>query len=176
MIFVNYKLIIDARIDINCIGIALHIETDEIRGISFYSLPTPIRCFMLNISEKGILLPHIFDRNIIHKSLHYWPFYNATNIFEDIKRGKFFKLIVRVKKNKINISVGNQSFLYYLSSLDYSRFENTECLNEYFKKKPTIFKKYIQENVLNKLNMGSFGFRIHPGELATIKRLALKIY
>ncbi|GAI48811.1 unnamed protein product, partial [marine sediment metagenome] len=32
------------------------------------------------------------------------------------------------------------------------------------------------ENVLNELLRGSFGFRVHPNEIATIKKLSLNIF
>ena len=79
-------------------------------------------------------------------------------------------------ENHISIFIENKEYNYNIKELDCSDLDCSECTNEYYKKDKGKFIDYIQKEVLNKLNMGTFGFRVHPHELATIKKMELNIY
>lgn len=174
--FSDYELTVDCRIDQNAIGFALHILIDKGININSSALPVPLKFFMFNISEYGDLLLHIFDRDIVHSTQHYWAFSNSMKKFNDIKKGEFFKLKVRVNKNIIGISNKKQCFTYNIRELDYNKLNNKNSLNPEVRNNPQLFQEYVRNKVLNKLDHGSFGFRVHPGEIATIKRFELNVF
>lgn len=97
-------------------------------------------------------------------------------LFKNINRGEFFELIVNIKKNNISISVDDQTHCFDIEELDLSGFDNKLCLNQYYANDKIKFNEYIQKEVLNKLNVGTFGFRVHPHELATIRRMELNVF
>jgi len=174
--FSNYELIIKARIDERRFGIALHIESDTNKNINLLSLPLPLKFFMFNISEEGELLPHVFSRDIIHKRAHYWPFKNAIKRFKDIRKKEFFILNVRVNRNIIRISINNnECHSFDIKKLDIDELNYTDCLDSSMAKDKNLFQKHMK-NLLENLNMGSFGFRVHPHEMATIRSIKYIFY
>lgn len=174
--FSNYELIINARIDVRRLGIALHIESDANKNINLLSLPLPLKFFMFNISQEGELLPHVFDRNIIHKKLHYWPFRNEMHQFKNIKENEFFTLSIRVNKNIILINLNDkESHTIDIKKLDINKLNYSECLDISLANNEVLFRSKMEE-LLKNLNMGSFGFRVHPHEMATIRSLKYIFY
>ena len=169
--FKDYELIINARIDLRRLGIALHIETDANKNISLLKIPLPLKLFMFNISQDGEILPHVLDRNILNKTYHYWPFYGSKYNFTTTKLDDFFKLVVQVKGNLITIILNDiESHLFDITKLDINELNYADCMDSSFSNNEILFKDKMKE-LLDNLKQGSFGFRVHPDEMATIKSL-----
>ncbi|MHB8278995.1 MAG: hypothetical protein ACYDIA_15285 [Candidatus Humimicrobiaceae bacterium] len=169
--FNDYELTINARIDLRRLGIALHVETDANKNISLLKIPLPLKLFMLNISQDGEILPHVLDRNILNKTYHYWPFYGSKYNFKTTKLNDFFKLVVQVKRNMITIILNDiESHLIDIAKLDIGELNYTDCMDSSFSNNEILFKDRMKE-LLDGLKQGSFGFRVHPDEMATIKSL-----
>jgi hypothetical protein len=170
-LFNDYELTINARIDLRRLGIALHVETDANNNISLIKIPIPLKLFMFNISQEGEILPHVLHRNILNGTYHYWPFKTQAHKFENVKLNDFFKLVVQVKENIVSIILND---VYYhridITELNIDELKYNECMDTSFIKNEKMFKEKMKE-LLVSLKKGSFGFRVHPDEMATIRSL-----
>lgn len=169
--FDDYELTINARIDLRSLGIALHVETDANKNISLLKIPLPLKLFMFNISQDGELLPHVLDRNMLNKTYHYWPFKGASYKFKNTKLSSFFKLVVQVKRNIVTIILNDiDSHVIDIANLDINELNCADCMDSSLSNDVILFKKQMRV-LLDSLNHGSFGFRVHPDEMVTIKSL-----
>lgn len=124
-----------------------------IKGTTPPKLPMPTFCIMFNLGMQGRLVPHIWTAELPVENTHYHVYESeGVNVVLDKSKDGWFSILTRVQGDVVEVL--NKDKLLF--SADFSGKPYTEAYSSVTQK------------------MGQIGFRCHPGEIATVRRVRVR--